>query len=160
MLGVFLTQRASRALRSACRNRRVIGSTILVTGAGGFIGKDLTARLLGHGFHVRAMVRSATGSSLFPRHEQLQIVHADMRDQSSLERAVQGCTAVVHLAAAKADEKESEDINVGGARRLVRPANWLAAVLVHQTHRRRSHAGNYGAHKRGPKGFPLFPGRT
>ena len=96
------------------------GPPILVTGAGGFIGKDLTARLLGHGFHVRAMVRSATGSSLFPRHEQLQIVHADMRDQSSLERAVQGCTAVVHLAAAKADEKESEDINVGGARRLVR----------------------------------------
>ena len=96
------------------------GPAILVTGAGGFIGKDLVARLLGHGFHVRAMVRSAAGSSSFPRHERLQIVHADMRDQSSLERAVQSCTAVVHLAAAKADEKESENINVGGARRLVR----------------------------------------
>lgn len=95
-------------------------SPILVTGAGGFIGKDLVFRLLRHGFHVRAMVRSLAGSSTLSPHERLQIVQADMRDQSSLDRAVLGCAAVVHLAAAKADEIESEDINVGGARRLVR----------------------------------------
>ena len=34
-------------------------------------------------------------------------------------RAVQDTDAVVHLAAAKTDEKDSEEINVGGARNLV-----------------------------------------
>jgi len=33
--------------------------------------------------------------------------------------AVRGVNAVVHLAAAKSDEKDSDDINIGGARRLV-----------------------------------------
>lgn len=95
------------------------GRPILVTGAGGFIGRDVVLRMVARGSHVRAMLRPGAASP-FPAHERLQIVRADMRDGDTLVPAVRDCAAVVHLAAAKADEKESEDINVGGARRLVR----------------------------------------
>jgi NADH dehydrogenase len=95
------------------------GGPILVTGAGGFIGRDLALRLVARGFYVRAMLRPGAESP-FPPHERLQIVHADLRDGDTLVPVVRGCAAVVHLAAAKADERDSEDVNVGGARRLVR----------------------------------------
>jgi len=95
------------------------GSPILVTGAGGFIGRDLVLRMVARGFCVRAMLRPGAESPFAP-HERLRIVHADLRDGDTLMPAVRDCAAVVHLAAAKADEKNSEDVNVGGARRLVR----------------------------------------
>ena len=91
---------------------------ILVTGAAGFIGKDVVGRLLLQGWHVRAMTRRGA-TSPFGQNDRLQVVGADMLDAESLNRAVRDSVAVVHLAAAKSDEKESEDINVGGARRLV-----------------------------------------
>jgi NADH dehydrogenase len=53
------------------------------------------------------------------RDSRLEVVYADMCNQASLTAAVQGASAVVHLAAAKADERESEDVTVGGAERLV-----------------------------------------
>jgi uncharacterized protein YbjT (DUF2867 family) len=92
---------------------------ILVTGAGGFIGRDLVGRMLARGWHVRAMVRRASRAH-FPAHERLEITRAEMRDEATLMQAVQGCVAVAHLAAAMADEKDSQDVNVGGAHRLVR----------------------------------------
>ena len=93
-------------------------SLILVTGAGGFIGKSVVARLLAQGWRVRAMARSAGGPSIEP-HERLHTVRADMKDAESLILAVQNVSAVVHLAAAKADESDSDEVNVGGASRLV-----------------------------------------
>jgi len=91
---------------------------ILVTGAGGFIGKDVVARLLKRGWPVKAMVRK-TSAAAFPPHERLQVVVANMKDADSLRAAMNSVAVVVHLAAAKSDEKDSEDVNVGGARRLV-----------------------------------------
>jgi len=42
-----------------------------------------------------------------------------MRDAGSLEAATKGASVVVHLAAVKRDEPDSDDVNVLGARRLV-----------------------------------------
>jgi NADH dehydrogenase len=89
---------------------------ILVTGAGGFIGRTVVSHLLSQGHHVRAMVHTWNPFDPFPS---LEILRADIRDSTALARAVSGVEAIVHLAAAKADEKDSEEINVGGARRLI-----------------------------------------
>jgi len=94
------------------------GLAILVTGAGGFIGKAVVRRLLQDGWTVRAMVRPASAPSISSP-DRLETAYADMRDGAALVSAVRGCFAVVHLAAAKDDEPDSEDVNVGGARRLV-----------------------------------------
>ncbi len=91
---------------------------VLVTGAGGFLGKDLIRHLLDQGFHARAMLRWGTVSPFHPD-DRLEWVHADMRDVESLKRAVMGSSAVVHLAAAKNDEPYSLEVNVTGARLLV-----------------------------------------
>jgi NADH dehydrogenase len=94
------------------------GLPILVTGAGGFIGTAVVRRLLRDGWTARAMLRPGSGLSL-PPHERLQVAYADMRDGAALVEAVGGCFAIAHLAAATADDNDSDEINVGGARRLV-----------------------------------------
>ena len=43
-----------------------------------------------------------------------------MRDECSLRQAVAQVAVVVHLAAAKSDEPDSEDVNVRGAERLMK----------------------------------------
>src|SRR5579862_8368436 len=93
--------------------------TVLVTGAAGFIGKDAVAHLLQQGWRVKAMVRRPEAAAVLPPGENLEVVYADMRDVEALRAALQGVNAVVHLAAAKSDEKDSDAINVGGARNLV-----------------------------------------
>jgi len=90
---------------------------ILVTGASGFIGRDLVAYLLERGIGVRALVR-APERLLGVGGDRLEIAVGDLRDPAALGRAVTGTAAVAHLAALKSDEPESEAVNVGGARAL------------------------------------------
>ena len=92
---------------------------ILVTGAAGFVGKDVVRRLLKNGWRVKAMSRRASSTS-FEFNERLELVRADMRDECSLRQAVAGVAVVVHLAAVKSDEPESDDVNIRGAERLVK----------------------------------------
>jgi NADH dehydrogenase len=91
---------------------------ILVTGAAGFIGRRTVRHLTTRGWRVRAMVRDSRQTPTLAA-EGLDIVGGDMRDSEALESAVRGAGAVVHLAARVADSDDSEEINVGGARRLV-----------------------------------------
>ncbi len=95
-----------------------IDNMILVTGAGGFLGKDIVKHLLVHGWRVRAMIRSAVNLP-FLGNGKLEVVYGDMRDAASLKAAMKDVCAVVHLAASKSDEKDSDDVNVEGARRIV-----------------------------------------
>ena len=85
---------------------------VLVTGAGGFIGKVAVSTLVARGWQVKAMMRR-------PRASSVDVVLADMQDEFSLRAALDSVDVVVHLAAAKADEPDSDSVNVEGARRLV-----------------------------------------
>lgn len=91
---------------------------VLVTGAAGFLGKDLVARLLDRGWRVRALLRPGKPAP-FPAHERLEKVIGDMTDAASLRAPLTGVAAVVHLAARTGDQPDSDDVNVGGALRLV-----------------------------------------
>jgi UDP-glucose 4-epimerase len=71
--------------------------TVLVTGGSGFIGSHVVDRLLatGHRPRIYDLRRS-------PHHARAEvpIVRGDLRDLDRLERAMRGCDAVIHLAAA------------------------------------------------------------
>ena len=94
----------------------------LVTGASGFLGWHVTRTLCGRGQRVRALVRPT--SKL--RELEVEAVVGDLRDPSSLERAVAGCKVVFHVAADyrlwSRHPQELYDSNVGGTRELLRAA--------------------------------------
>ncbi len=91
---------------------------ILVTGATGFIGRHVTSYLLEKGHSVRALVRT-TNAALKPR-DGLSLAKGNMKDYQSLLEATRDIYAVIHLAAAKSDEKDSYATNVIGMENLVR----------------------------------------
>jgi len=64
--------------------------TVLVTGAGGFIGSRLSAALVRDGLSVREMHRTESGRA--------ETVCGDLLDPVSLRRACEGVDAVVHCA--------------------------------------------------------------
>lgn len=79
---------------------------VLVTGAGGFIGSHLTEALIEKGYKVRVLVyynsmNSAEWIDTFPDHirNQLEIVWGDIRDSAFVQRVVDRCEYVLHLAA-------------------------------------------------------------
>lgn len=81
-------------------------STVLVTGADGFIGSHLTEELVKRGYQVRAFVfynsfgtwgwLDTLNKSVM---QNVDIFQGDIRDPHGVKRAVQGVDAVFHLAA-------------------------------------------------------------
>ena len=71
---------------------------VLVTGANGFVGAHLCRRLVERGADVRALVRKGSDHSGL-KGQSVDIVHGDILDLPSLERATQDCEQVYHLAA-------------------------------------------------------------
>jgi nucleoside-diphosphate-sugar epimerase len=74
-------------------------SPILVTGATGRIGSRLVPRLLQHDESVRVLVRDPARAEPL-RERGAELVEGDVRDASTLSRALDGAEAVIHLAAA------------------------------------------------------------
>jgi UDP-glucose 4-epimerase len=97
---------------------------VLITGGAGFIGLHVVRRLLQRGFHIRiydSMMHRANREDI----EQLvaggkvELVESDVRSGGAVQRAMTGCTHVVHFATVSinksvADPDESLQINVLG----------------------------------------------
>lgn len=78
--------------------------TVLVTGAGGFIGSHLTERLVALGARTRALVRYNSANSWgwldsSPVKSDIEVIPGDIRDRDSLRQAIRGVDIVFHLAA-------------------------------------------------------------
>ena len=97
---------------------------VFITGATGFMGGRVAARLVSAGCEVVALVRDPERTGRLP--EGVRAVAGDVTDRPSLERGMEGCEAVVHMAALVkrwAPEVTAFDrINVEGFRNVVAAA--------------------------------------
>jgi nucleoside-diphosphate-sugar epimerase len=73
-------------------------STVLVTGATGYLGKQLALKLAGSGHIVHAMYRSEAKVGGL-EHENIRLFKGTLSDTASIDNAMGGCDQVYHLAA-------------------------------------------------------------
>jgi dTDP-glucose 4,6-dehydratase len=121
------------------------GRGVLVSGAGGFIGGHLVARLVAEGARVRGFVRynsrgdRGTLDWLDPAvAEQVEVVSGELRDVESVRRAVEGVDVIFHLGAQIAipysyvNPRDYAEVNVLGTLNVVQAA--LAAQVERLVH--------------------------
>ncbi len=103
--------------------------TVLVTGGTGFVGPKIVHALRAEERPVRALVRDPAGKSARTLATWgCELARGDMADAESLNRAVQGCEAVIHLVALAPGSKRSfERIMEQGTRDLLAAAREAGA---------------------------------
>lgn len=123
-----------------------MGRSVLVTGAGGFIGSHLAERLVGEGARVRAFVRYNSRNDpgllgLLPRAqlESLEIVAGDLRDSEAMRSASRGVDTIFHLGALIAipysyvHPREVVEVNILGTLNVLMAARELGVRRVVHT---------------------------
>ncbi|MBQ4639648.1 MAG: NAD(P)-dependent oxidoreductase [Clostridia bacterium] len=71
---------------------------IFVTGGTGNIGQYVTLALLERGHHVRLLIRTASRIPAWQQMKNVEVIEGNMLQLDLLERCVQGCDAVIHIA--------------------------------------------------------------
>ena len=94
---------------------------VLVTGATGFLGGKTIDLVLKEGHEVVALVRSTSNREGLPK--DIEVREADLFNEDSLEKAVQGVDAVIHFAAYfdfyPRDEELMFKVNIEGTKNLM-----------------------------------------
>jgi len=73
-------------------------NTVFVTGSTGFIGTKLVNELVNRGNSVHALTRGASNKDGLS-HENIVLFTGDIQDRNSLQKGMEGCNQVYHLAA-------------------------------------------------------------
>ncbi|GCE16923.1 SDR family oxidoreductase [Dictyobacter kobayashii] len=97
---------------------------LLITGATGFIGRHLVARLVAQGERPRCLVRDLRQAANILPADKVELVQGATTQPSTLESVLQGVDTIVHAAFMTADRKQSEgnhyeETNVGGTSNLI-----------------------------------------
>jgi len=105
---------------------------LLITGAAGFIGSNLTEYMLEKGYTVIGLDNYATGFEhnihSFLTHPNFSFIHADIRDLDAFVYAAQGVNCILHQAALGSvprsikDPLTSNEVNVNGFLNLLEAA--------------------------------------
>jgi nucleoside-diphosphate-sugar epimerase len=108
--------------------------SLLITGGAGFIGSNFAKTSINRGWKVRILDKLSTGLQSIADELELngaEIIIGDIRDELLLDKAIEGCDAVVHLAAqvsvplSVSNPEETMSINVDGTSKVI------AACLKH-----------------------------
>lgn len=91
---------------------------ILVTGASGFVGRNLLKYLVGAGMRIKCLVR---GKSNIDLNDGIKIIRGDITDKDILYEATKDVDTIVHLAAVirSSAPGEFEAVNVIGTKNLI-----------------------------------------
>ncbi|MBI4500127.1 MAG: NAD-dependent epimerase/dehydratase family protein [Gemmatimonadetes bacterium] len=95
---------------------------VLVTGATGFVGREVVRQLVDQGYYVRALSRPL-GHIEALEGAGVEIVFGDLRDKPTIARAVEGMDVVVHVGAAvRGSDSFMRASAVGGTANLAEAA--------------------------------------
>jgi len=116
------------------------GKTILVTGAGGFIGSRLAETLAAEHAKVKVLLRSGLRKETYQR-KGIEVVRGDITLPESLPQAVEDCQIVFHCAVGGDELEVARRINVQGTLDLLKAAALagtkrfvhVSSVAVHGT---------------------------
>jgi nucleoside-diphosphate-sugar epimerase len=89
---------------------------VLVTGGAGYVGSVLVPKLLAAGHRVRVLDLYMYGDDVLQSvkgHPGLTEIKGDIRDRAVLERSIDGCDAVIHLACISNDPSFELNPNLG-----------------------------------------------
>jgi len=104
-----------------------------VTGGTGFIGANVVRALLEKGFEVRALVRPSSDRRNLEGLD-IELAFGDVRDFSSVKRAMEGCELVFHVAALYSfwvrPKSLIYEVNVDGTRNVLQAALELGVERV------------------------------
>src|SRR5512136_481387 len=96
--------------------------SILVTGATGYIGGRLVAKLLEAGYHVRVLTRDAARLQGRSWTSQVEVAQADVLQPATLPKAFEGVTAAYYLAHVMEGVADFRERNTSAARHFASAA--------------------------------------
>jgi NADH dehydrogenase len=108
---------------------------ILITGATGYIGRHLAARLVQNGGRPRCLVRDVKRAAALLPADQVELARGDTTQVATLAAALQGVDTVVHAAFITADHKQSHgntyyETNVQGTANLIQAAKEAGVARI------------------------------
>ena len=111
---------------------------VLVTGASGHLGANLTRRLLRDGYDVRVLLSEREGHAALDGLD-VQRVQGDLNDAAMVARALDGCRYVFHTAAEAESDRDASAtqtlLRAAGAKEMTRvvvtdPPDWAGGELA------------------------------
>ncbi|MGD1841856.1 MAG: SDR family oxidoreductase [Thermonemataceae bacterium] len=134
---------------------------IFITGATGYLGEQLTKKLLTQGHTICALIRSPKKAAQLAQPPNVELYEGDLLQPDKIRKAMQGCEQAYHLAAyAKVRSKDPHTfykINVEGTRNVLEAAKAqeVKKIVVTSTAGVLGPAVNGVVHEESPLAIPL-----
>ena len=89
---------------------------VFITGGAGYVGAVMVPHLLEQGFEVTVLDLMIYGEHVLDKHDNLNAVKGDIRDQELLKKLIPGHDVVIHLACISNDPSFEMNPDLGKSR--------------------------------------------